>query len=75
MWHDHPFSQKNKTTERAAWLGVGGCPPNGQNLKKGGCRHNRKGPYKIGGLGPPCQLCLFFFIYFHYIFMSSVYNR
>ena len=24
MWHDHSFSQGNKTTERAVGLGVGG---------------------------------------------------
>ena len=23
MWHDHSFSQRNKTTERAVGLGVG----------------------------------------------------
>ena len=29
MWHNHPFSQRNKTTERA---GAGGV---GQSFKKG----------------------------------------
>ena len=24
MWHNHPFSQRNKTTERAVGVGVGG---------------------------------------------------
>ena len=24
MWHDHPFNQRNMTSERAAGLGVGG---------------------------------------------------
>ena len=24
MWRDHPFSQRNKTTERAVGVGVGG---------------------------------------------------
>ena len=39
MWRDHPFSQINKTTERAVGWGLeatgkeGGV---GQNLKKGG---------------------------------------
>ena len=40
MWRDHPFSQRNKTTERTLGVGVavnremgGGS---GQNLKKGG---------------------------------------
>ena len=23
MWHNHPFSQRNKTTERAVGVGVG----------------------------------------------------
>ena len=36
MWHDHPFSQKNKATKRASNGGRGfggGCE---QNLKMGG---------------------------------------
>ena len=38
MWCDHPFSQKNKTIERAVGVGVGGDRERGvgQNLKKGG---------------------------------------
>ena len=24
IWHNHPFSQRNNTTERAVWFGVGG---------------------------------------------------
>ena len=41
MWHNHPFSQRNKTTERAVGVGVGGKREwggggIGQNLKKGG---------------------------------------
>ena len=38
MWHDHPFSQRNKTTERAVVVGVGGDRKGsgaGQNFKKG----------------------------------------
>ena len=41
MWRDHPFSQRNKTTERAVGVGVGGNKEEGgggggvgQNLKK-----------------------------------------
>ena len=40
MWHDHPFSQRNMTTERTVEVGLemterlGGR--DGQNLKKGG---------------------------------------
>ena len=40
MWHDHPFSQRNMTTERTVEMGLemterlGGR--DGQNLKKGG---------------------------------------
>ena len=36
MWHDHPFSQRNKTTERVAGVEVGGDRKGGvgQNLKK-----------------------------------------
>ena len=40
MWHDHPFSQRNKTPERAVDVGVrgdtergGGGGRFGQNLK------------------------------------------
>ena len=38
MWRDHPFGQRNKTTERAVGVGVGGDRGGGigQNLKKGG---------------------------------------
>ena len=38
MWCDHPFSQKNKTTERAVGVAVGDDREGGgggQNLKKG----------------------------------------
>ena len=37
-WHNHPFSQRNKTTERAVGLGVGGNKERGVGyiLKKGG---------------------------------------
>ena len=41
MWHDHPLSQGNMTTERTMGLGVGGDNKmegggGGQNLKKRG---------------------------------------
>ena len=54
MWRDHPFSQRNKTTERAVGLGVactreGGAL--GQNLNKEG--GGDIGPlYKIGVYDP-----------------------
>ena len=38
MWHDHPLSQRNRTTERTVGVGVGGDREvgGGQNLKKSG---------------------------------------
>ena len=52
MWHDHPFSHGNVTTERAVWLGFGGDIEVGakgdQNLK-------RREVSNIGGV--LCQLC------------------
>ena len=51
MWHDHPFSQRNRTTERLVGLqvggdrGMGGGEGVGQNLEKGG------GVGNIGGEG------------------------
>ena len=45
MWRDHPFSQRNRTTERTVGVGVGSdrevwgrVGVVGQNLKKGGGR-------------------------------------
>ena len=45
MWCDHPFSQRNRATERTVWVGVagnrevgGGGVEIGQKLKKGGHR-------------------------------------
>ena len=62
MWHDHPFGQRNKKTERAVGLRVGGNRGGGQNLKKrgvvGGGPNNIGGLHKIGELGPLCQLRL-----------------
>ena len=37
MWHDHPLSQGNMTTERTMGLGVGG-----DNKMEGGGRQNLK---------------------------------
>ena len=34
MWHDHPFSQGNKTTERAVGVGVGGNRVGGSGCTK-----------------------------------------
>ena len=39
MWHDHPFNQRNMTSERAPGLGVGGDPDmgaRGPKFEKGG---------------------------------------
>ena len=37
MWCNHPFSLRNKTTEKAVGVEVGGYREGvGQNLKKGG---------------------------------------
>ena len=57
MWHDHPFSKRNKTTERAVGVGVEHNRKEGGHLKKGGGRQYGGGLHKIGGLAPLCQLC------------------
>ena len=65
MWHDHPFSQRNRTTERSVGLQVGGDREMGggegvgQNLEKGGGVGNIGGGalQKIGVSAPLCQLC------------------
>ena len=47
MWrHDHPFGQRNKTTERAVGVGIG------SNREVGLDKIRKRGPHKIGGLGP-----------------------
>ena len=57
MWHDHPISQRNRTTERTVGVGVGSDRDIGdggglgENLKKGG-----RGVGNKGGLVPLCQL-------------------
>ena len=51
MWRDHPFSQRNKTAERAVGVGVGDDREKfGQNLEKGGVG-NIRGSSKIGVWG------------------------
>ena len=66
MWCNHPFSQRNKTIERAVGVvvgedrkgrkkGGGGGGGDGQNLKKGGRQYERV-YIKLGGLGLLCQL-------------------
>ena len=65
MWRDHPFSQKNRTTERTVGVGVGGdrevcvcvcvCERGGgvvgKNLKRQ-YKGGGGGLHKIGGLAP-----------------------
>ena len=58
MWCDHPFAQRNKTTERAEGLEVGEDMGGGggwTKFEKGG--GNIGGLHNIRGLGPLCQLC------------------
>ena len=44
MWHDHPFSQRSKTTERAVGVGVGG-----DREEEGGWTKFEKG--RVGNVG------------------------
>ena len=44
MWHDHPFNQRNMTSERAAGLGVGGDPEMGVG-NIGGSSYNNSANY------------------------------
>ena len=39
MWHNHPVSQRNKTTKRAIGVEVGGNRVVEQNLKMGGMQN------------------------------------
>ena len=64
MWHDHPFSQRNRTTERSVGVRVGGDREIGggegveQNLEKGEGLGNIGGALqKIGVSAPLCQHC------------------
>ena len=60
MWRNHPFSPRNKTTEWAARMGIGGDREGGvldKNWKRVGRQYGGGGgPHTIGGLGPVCQL-------------------
>ena len=49
MWHDHPFSQRNKTTERALGLWVGGNRKGGWTQFEKGGRQYRWDLHEIGG--------------------------
>ena len=55
MWCDHPFNQRNKTTEKVVGVGFGGDREGGggQNLKREGVGNI------IRELGPLWQLCHF----------------
>ena len=59
MWHDHPFSQRNMTTERALGMRVWGDREVGGVGKtwKREYRQYREGLHKIRELAPLCQLC------------------
>ena len=53
MWRDHPFSQRNRTTERTVGVGLGGDRKVGGRgwtkfEKGGGSRQYREGFHKIG---------------------------
>ena len=50
MWHNHPFSQRNKATERAVGVRVGDGREGevGQSLKKGGMQNRWWGIHKVG---------------------------
>ena len=57
MWRNHPFSQRNKTTERELGLGVGGgreWGAGGTKLKRARGRQYMRGFHEIGegGLTP-----------------------
>ena len=62
-WSDHPFSQRNRATEKTVGVGVGGDrefrggSSGGQNLRKKGGVQYRRGLHKIGGLAALCHLC------------------
>ena len=47
MWYDHPFSQRNRTTERTTGMGLLGDREVGEGWTK----------FEKGGLAPRCQLC------------------
>ena len=62
MWHDHSFSQRNKTTERAVGLGVGA---DREGREEGGVQILKKegetiwgGLYKVGWVRTPLSTML-----------------
>ena len=59
IWCDHPFSQRNRTTERTVDVRIGGdrevggeCWTKFEKGGRGGRQHG--GLHKIGGLAPFC---------------------
>ena len=73
MWHDHQFSQRNKTIKRAVGVEVGGYLEEegwgGQKLKKGvGNKGVKGGLQKIGGFRNPLPLinCSYCWIWIQY---------
>ena len=67
MWHDHPFSQRNKTTKIALGVEVGGDGEGGveQNWKKGGL-------HKIRGVTNPLHTHTFMVYCYFYNFSLPV---
>ena len=58
MWHHHPFSQRNRTTERAVGLLVEDDRKfGGVDKVAEGQTGNIVGLHKIAGLAPVWQLC------------------
>ena len=64
MWHDHPFSQRSRTTKRTVGMGVGGDRGVRQldKIWKRGGRGvgniaGAGGVQEMGELAPLCQLC------------------
>ena len=49
MWHDHPFSQRNKTTKRALGYGLEGNRKGGWTQFEKGGRQYRWDLHEIGG--------------------------
>ena len=63
LWCDPPISQRNKTTEWAMGVEVGGGRKGWRvgvwtKFEKGWVGNIGRGLHKIGGLGPLCQLCI-----------------
>ena len=68
MWRDQPISQRNKTTERAVGVGIGGDREGGgvgQNLKRGsGGLGNIGGDLHkiVGGVRTPLPTMVWYFL-------------